>query len=141
MARKASALLRLLENAVTAIDRYHRAIMVGFAVALAAMLAVRAGAKPFWHDELYTVLASRFPIPTLWRASLDGFDLAPPLNTILTKMAHAVWGVGPVATRLPAIAGFWSACLILFVIVRRRANVLAALSAALIPIFSGAFWY
>lgn len=141
MARKASALLRLFDNVVTAIDRLHRAIMVGFAVALAAMLAVRAGAKPFWHDELYTVLASRFPIPTLWRASLDGFDLAPPLNTILTRAVHAVWGIGPVATRLPAIVGFWSACLILFVIVRRRSSVLAALSAALIPIFSGAFWY
>src|SRR5207237_194968 len=76
------------------------------------------------------ILASRLPIGTLWRASRDGLDLSPPLNTILTHAIDTTIGVGPIATRLPAIAGFLTAVVLLFIMVRRRTNPIVALAAA-----------
>jgi hypothetical protein len=97
--------------------------------------------KLFWHDEVYTVLLARLPLGTLWRASLDGVDLAPPLNTILTRTVHLVAGVGPVATRLLPIAAFIFTSLLLFVFVRQRSNALMGLTAALLPAYTSAWSY
>ena len=50
--------------------------------------------KPFWHDELFTVLISQMPLSTMYRAAADGIDLAPPLNTALTRVVHGIGVVG-----------------------------------------------
>ena len=104
-----------------------------------AMLVARAIAKHFWHDEIYTILASGLSPGALWRASRDGLDLAPPLNTILTGLVHAAVGAGPVATRLPPMVGFVSACLLVFVMVRRRSNLLVGMTGALVLCATAAF--
>src|SRR5262245_66255155 len=90
--------------------------------ALAVVLVQRALAKPFWHDEVYTILEADLPIVTLYRACLDGIDLQPPLNALATRAVHAVTGPGHVATRLPPIAGFLVAVAFVFLIAHRRAN-------------------
>jgi hypothetical protein len=122
-------------------DRHGRWVALLFLLTLCGTLVVRARGKHFWHDEVYTILASRLPIATLWRASRDGLDLAPPLNTILAGVAHAALGVGPVSTRLPAMTGFVVACLLVFAMARRRANALVGLAAALLPCFTTAMPY
>ena len=122
-------------------DRHGRLAALFVVLTLCGMLVVRARGKHFWHDEVYTILASDLPTATLWRASRDGLDLAPPLNTILTGVAHAALGVGLVSTRLPAMTGFVVACLLGFVMARRRANVLAGLAAVLLPCFTAAMEY
>ena len=38
---------------------------------------------------------------TLWRASLDGMDLSPPLNTMLTHSVQAIAGDGPMSAGSP----------------------------------------
>jgi len=123
------------------IDRHWRWVLLAFGLTLGLLLVGRARAKPFWHDEVFTILASRLSLPALWQASRDGLDLAPPLNTLLTKFAHAVLDVGPVSTRIPPMIGFGTACLLVFDMVRRRSNALVGLAAALVPYFSGAFQY
>jgi hypothetical protein len=123
------------------LDRHARVVLIAVVIIVCATLVVHARAKHFWHDEIYTILASRLPVITVWQASRDGLDLAPPLNTILTRLAHAVLGVGPVSTRLPPMAGFLGACLLLFVMVRRRSNALLGLSAVLVPCFTVAYQY
>jgi dolichyl-phosphate-mannose-protein mannosyltransferase len=105
------------------------------------LLTKLARDKPFWHDEVYTVLVARLPLGTLWRASLGGVDLSPPFNTILTRAVHLVVGVGPVATRLLPIASFIATSLLLFVFVRRRSNALMGLTAALLPAYTSAWSY
>ncbi len=132
---------RVIARIGDGLDRHRRWLLIALTVALVILLVARARAKLFWHDEVFTILASRLPLRTLWTASRDGLDLAPPFNTLLTRLVHAALGVGPVATRLPPMIGFTSACLLLFVIVRRRSNVWIALAAAVLPYFSGAFQY
>jgi hypothetical protein len=112
-----------------------------FSLGLAASLVMCARAKPFWHDEVYTILGAQLPPPTLWAASLDGFDLSPPLNTIATRYVHALLGVGPIATRLVPMLGVWVACLVAFAMTRSRTNALFGVAAALLLACTGLFAY
>ena len=121
-----------------------RGLRTGLGLALIgslfALLVWRASVKPFWHDEIYTILEAQLPIATLWRACLDGIDLQPPLNAILTRGVHLVVGVGPIATRLPAISGFLLAMVLTFIIVGRRTNGLVASAAVLLLCTTQAWW-
>lgn len=117
---------------------------IALAVLIAAIevvLVQRALAKPFWHDEVYTILEADLPIVTLYRASLDGIDLQPPLNAMTTRAVHAVTGPGLVSTRLPPIAGFLGAVALVFLIVSRRANVWMGLAASLVLCLTPAWQY
>ena len=117
------------------------ALVVLAASAIAAVLVHRAVAKPFWHDEVYTLLEADLPIITLWRACLDGIDLQPPLNAMITRGVHAIAGAGTVATRVPPMAGFLAAMVLIFVMTRRRANVWIGLAAALTLCLTPAWQY
>jgi hypothetical protein len=94
-----------------------------------------------WHDELYTLLASRLDAARLWQAHQDGLDYGPPLNTLATRLVHLFADPGPIASRLPPMLGVLSAAIVVFFIVRRRANASSALSATLLVCFTGALRY
>jgi hypothetical protein len=115
--------------------------IVVLTVAIAALLVQRARARPFWHDEVYTILEAELPVVTLWRACLDGIDLQPPLNAMVTRGVHAITGAGTVATRLPPMAGFVAAMALVFVMARRRANVWIGIAAALALCLTPAWSY
>ena len=132
---------RVARRIADVIDHHRLWVVAALLLTEALLLVGQARAKPFWHDEVYTILVSGLPIVTLWRASLDGLDLAPPLNTLLTRGAHAVFSAGLVSTRLPPMLGFGLASVLVFVMVRIRSNGLFAIAAALIPCFTGAFAY
>lgn len=124
------------------IDRHRWVVIAVLTIALAATSIVRARAKPFWHDEIYTILMAGAGGPgAIWRASRDGADLAPPLTALLTSAVHASVGPGHVTTRLPATFGFLVASVLLFVMVRRRANAVLAIVAALLPFWTAAYRY
>jgi hypothetical protein len=113
-----------------------------FSVVLVATLVVGARAKPFWHDEVYTILHTRLPsLSAMWAANLDGLDTAPPLNAMITHELRPFVGEGPVATRVPAMIGYWVATLVVFEMVRRRSDLMAGLSGALLLCFTAAFYY
>jgi hypothetical protein len=111
------------------IERWRWVVLVTLAGLWAVLLAARAYAKPFWHDEVYTILLSQLSIAQAWRAGIDGADLSPPLNTFLTHLVHAIAGVGPVSTRVPAMAGFLAAAVLLFLTVRHRTGPIMGLAA------------
>jgi Dolichyl-phosphate-mannose-protein mannosyltransferase len=140
-----SRVLRPVQTIAVAVarifDRYGIAIAGAALACLAALAVTAARDKPFWHDEVFTVLISQMPFATMYRAAADGIDLAPPLNTALTRVVHSVGGVGPVATRLAPIASFLAASTLIFLIVRRRAGTLAALTAALLPAATKSWQY
>ena len=126
------------------LERHRVAVFALFTVFFFVPAAIRAETKPFWHDEIYTVLLAGLPsIANQWAAVRDGADLAPPLNALATRGVEALTGVGPVVTRIPAMVGFWTMTLVVFVMVRRRANASVALAAACIPLFTAAYryWY
>lgn len=113
--------------------------------ALVAMLllgaAGRAADRLLWHDELFTLYASRLSLPDLWRALADGFDLQPPLSYVITKAQVALTGEGLVATRLPSLAGFAVGCLGLALFVKRRVGVAGGTVALLVPAVTAGYEY
>ena len=123
------------------LDRYQRVLLVLFVAWITALLVIQARGKYIWHDEVYTILGSRLPVLTLWRASLDGLDLSPPLNTVITRFVHAITGEGHVASRLPPMLGFLTAVVIVFVLLRRKANVVVALGAVMLLCLTPAWRY
>ena len=113
-----------------------------FASVCLVSLLIRARAKPFWHDEIYTILHAGLPsLGTMWTAAVDGFDLSPPLNTWLTRGVHGLLGVGHISTRIPPLLGYMTMTLVVFHLLKSRANTVTALSGALLPGFTAAYRY
>jgi hypothetical protein len=124
------------------LQRYLWVVIVGLATACTLNVLTASRAKPFWHDEIYTILMSRLPsLQEMWRAGLAGVDLSPPLNLWLTRAIHSAAGVGPVATRVPALLGFALTVFVVFVTLLRRAGPTAALTGALVPFFTAGLRY
>jgi Dolichyl-phosphate-mannose-protein mannosyltransferase len=113
-------------------------VLTAIGLSVSALAALR---KPFWHDEIVTILVSRLPLRMIWAAGRDGVDFFPPLTDVVTHGIGLVFGVGPIVTRLPAIASFWATSLIVFAIVRRRSNTTVAATALLLPCLTEAFQY
>jgi len=124
------------------LDRRRLPVLVLFSVLYLVPIAQRASHKPFWHDEIYTVLLVRLPsLRAHWGALRDGVDFAPPLNGFATRAVRTVAGTGPVAARVPAMIGFWVMALAVYTTVRRRGNATLALAAAFVPFFTAAYRY
>jgi hypothetical protein len=103
---------------------------------------LRASLKTFWYDELVTVYLCRMPsLAATWSVVLHGVDFNPPLFYLLTRISEALFGEGLIATRLPAIIGFWIMGLSLYAFVARRLGPLYGAIAALAPPFTLAYYY
>ena len=103
---------------------------------------LRASRKLFWLDELFTVYVSRLPdMASVWSALKQGVDFNPPLFYVVTRLSESLFGEGHIATRLPAILGFWIFCLCLFRFVSVRTSVLAGLISMLFPLVTTAYFY
>lgn len=103
---------------------------------------LRASLKTFWFDEIITVLLCRLPsFGATWTAVLHGGDFNPPLFYLLTRWGQSLFGEGLIASRLPAIVGFWVFCTCIYVFVRRRLSPLYGCVAALFPVFTLAHLY
>ena len=111
-----------------------------FLLALTVALTLpHALVKPFWHDEIYTILVSTLPsLRAMWAAALNGVDLSAPLSVWLTHGVHTVADVGPVTTRLPALCGFYIAVLAVFWLLRPRVGTAGAISGSLLLLFTAA---
>src|SRR6266545_4404356 len=106
------------------IDKYWIIAFGLFTIVFAYVAERLAMAKPFWNDEIYTILVAGLPsLGTIWRATEDGMDLLPPLNSMLTHGIHTLFGVGRLMTRLPPVVGYWTMTLVVFDLVRRRSHV------------------
>ena len=103
---------------------------------------LRASLKTFWFDEIITVLLCRLPsFGATWTAVLHGADFNPPLFYLLTRWGQSLFGEGLIASRLPAIVGFWVFCICIYDFVRRRLGPLDGCVAALFPVFTLAHIY
>src|SRR5580658_7440874 len=123
------------------LDRGRFAVLFVFTAlyALGAMLHARG--KPFWYDEIFTVMAASAPSAAATWSSAQQVDAAPPLTHLLTHFAVSWFGRGEIAARLPEIAGFWIFCLCLYCFVRRRLGIFYGLAALLLPVATQAYDY
>ena len=113
-----------------------------FSILYLGITLFRAATKPLWFDELFTFYVSRLPgLRDVWSALASGFDPNPPLPYLLTRFSHALLGEGEVATRLPAILGFWLMCVCLFWFVRQRTSALDAAAAMSLPLVTMAYGF
>ncbi len=100
------------------------------------MTMLRALGKPFWYDEILTILEARQPnLTAALRAGGDA-DWMPPLSHIVFYATDKLVGHGEVAFRLGPMIGFWVFCLCLFFFVARRASISFAFMAMLLPFAS-----
>jgi hypothetical protein len=103
---------------------------------------LRATLKTFWYDELFTVYLCRLPtFHATWAAVISGTDLNPQLFYLMTRWAQHWTGEGLIATRLPAIIGFWIFGVCIYFFVARRLGRICGCIAALAPWFTFAGYY
>jgi hypothetical protein len=117
--------------------RLPAAIFVLISALYFADTMLRASLKAFWFDELLTVYLSRLPsFHATWTTAEQGVDFNPPLFFLISRGAHHLFGEGLIATRLPAMLGFWLFGLCLYRFASRSLGRVGGLIAALVPIFT-----
>jgi hypothetical protein len=110
--------------------------------ALTAVACLRARARPLWYDELFTFYLAQLPtVGDLWAALAGGADLNPPLHYLAVRGTMALLGPGPLALRLPSVAGYAVMSLCLYRFAARRLGPSGALAAAAFPAATLAFDY
>ena len=130
------------EEVEAALEHGRYFYLITFSILFVAMTALRALAKPFWYDELFTYYMSRLPdTATMWAAVKEGADLCPPLIFLATRASQKVFGDGLIATRLPAILGFLTMLLCLYRFVATRCGAAYGFAAMLFAALSGAYAY
>ena len=116
-------------------------LLLAITILYAAGASGRAAGKPFWFDEIITLIAAKSPdLATTWKAAM-ATDANPPLPHLLTHLSIRWFGLNEITARLHALAGFWLLCLCLFHFVQRRAGILYAFCALLLPILTTAYFY
>jgi hypothetical protein len=93
-------------------------------------LLLRARAKPFWYDELFTYyISSLRPFRHLFEALQAGVDSMPPAYHAIVVLARMLPGEAEVTLRLPSILGYLLALAGVYFFVTKRFPVAAGLSA------------
>jgi Dolichyl-phosphate-mannose-protein mannosyltransferase len=107
-------------------SRHRLAFWVGVLPAMGCA-AVIAASRPLWFDEVFTwQIATRSNVRELIEA-LGPMDPNPPLHYLLVRGAHALFGTGQLATRLPALLSFLVTLIVLHRLVVPLAGPLFAL--------------
>lgn len=120
--------------------RRHAVVLLAFSAVYFPVTAALADRTPLWYDELFTVHLSELADPAdLWRALSTGTDASPPLYHLLTRAARVVLGGSELATRLPAIVGFWAMCVSVYAFVARRCRITYAVAAMLLPLATATY--
>jgi len=87
-----------------------------------------AASKPFWYDEVLTVILTRLPnVSAIWRALSQAADGQPPAFYLIERAASAVTRDPHIALRIPAIFAFACVLLCSFFFVRYRSGAPYAL--------------
>jgi hypothetical protein len=123
------------------LDRGRYVILLVLTALYAAGVMLHARGKPFWYDEVFTVMAASAPDAASTWSAAQKLDAAPPLTHLLAHFAVSWFGRGEIAVRLPQIAGFWIFCLCLYSFVRRRLGIFYGLAALLLPVATQAYEY
>ncbi len=100
----------------------HNPGLVLFALLTYACVLVffQAHLKLLWADELITLsVAMQAGLPGVWRALVAGADPNPPLIHLLVQASTHLFGLGPLALRLPAMLCVFCTLALLWAMLRR----------------------
>jgi len=128
---RAAALERFLE-------RHQIWILAIWTVVYFAGTMLRAKGKPFWYDEILTLLEARQPSLSAAMSAVGDADWMPPANHLTFYLTNQLVGHGEVAFRIPPMIAFWVFCICLYFFARRRVSIFFALTAMLLP-YASAF--
>ena len=120
------------EKIYAMLDRFSVACLVLLLLVVAACAVLSSSQKPFWYDEIFTVLVATRPT---WHGFFQALppEGNPPLNTVLTRLCLALLGPSELVVRLPDLLGFLGALIGVYVFVRREVgSALAVLAATLV---------
>ena len=89
---------------------------------------VAAASKPFWYDEVFTVIVARQPsLSAIWRVLAQPADSQVPPFYLVERTAAALLHNPQIGFRLPSILGFACTLVLVFFFVKRRSGALYAL--------------
>jgi hypothetical protein len=132
-------LARLADSAIAGFGD-PKASFVIVAVLLSLVLAAGiAGAalKPFWYDELFTVLVAQIsPVSRISKALAECADSMPVTYYWLERLASTLPLDPHVAFRLPSILGYMAAFAALYAFTKRAFNPTTGLIAACLMVLS-----
>jgi hypothetical protein len=100
-----------------------------------------AASRPFWFDELNTVIVAGQPtLGKVWYALRHAEDSAPLLYVLVEHLCAALIPKAEIAYRVPSILAF--ACILwcLFVFIRTRSGPGVAFVCAVLPLFTELYW-
>ncbi|MGA8075369.1 MAG: hypothetical protein WB995_17980 [Candidatus Acidiferrales bacterium] len=125
------------------IDKFAVRVLIVFIAYAALRSIVGAATRPFWYDEVCTIIVARQPsISGIWNALAHAADSQGPCFCLIERMSSALLRNQEVALRLPSILAFCCITICLFVFTRRRAGSAYALICAAIPFTTSLFtWY
>ena len=110
-----------------------RSIAVLLLILLAVVLcsALHTLAKPFWYDEICTVIVCRLPSASeIWKALDNGADSNPPVFYLVARLTRQLVSDDHLGYRLPSILGLLGTVFCIYVILSRRVKHLSALVGA-----------
>ncbi len=110
------------------LDRHERTSLAGVLLALFAAALLVSHVRRFWFDELFTMLVANQPTLHDFALAMPA-DANPPLLPFLVRGLSSILGPTELAGRLPSMLGYVAACAGVYVFVRRRMGVAAALLA------------
>ncbi len=123
----------LLRAATGAEGGSRRSITLLLLILLAVGLcsALHAVEKPFWYDELCTVIISRLPgASAIWNALNHAADSNPPVYYLVTRFARQLVQDDHLGYRLPSILGLMGTVTCVYFILSRRTSRLSAMVGA-----------
>lgn len=107
------------------------AVLILTLLAAGLCSVLHAIAKPFWYDEVCTVILCRLPNASeIWNALSHAADTNPPPFYLLTRAARQLVPDDHLGYRLPAILGLLGTVSCVYFILSRRARRLSALVGA-----------
>jgi hypothetical protein len=99
-----------------------------------------AASKPFWLDELLTLMVARAPgVSAIWRALARATDGQPPPFYLVERAAGTVLRNPEISYRLPSILGFACSALCVFLFATGRSNRVYGLLCAAMLLLSMAY--
>src|SRR3974377_1932798 len=97
------SLERDAHSLAASVDRHRYLVLLVLTLVYAIGAIGHARAKPFWYDEIITLIAASAPSPAaVWNVA-QNTDASPPLPHLLTHFAVRWFGTGEISVRLPAI--------------------------------------
>jgi len=101
---------------------------------------VGAATKPFWYDELLTlVIAGQPSLREMWSAVARGFDGMPPGFYLVERAALGFIRNKEIALRLPSILAFPCTLICVFAYVKKRSGEVAACLCAMLLLTTSLF--